>query len=228
MTRPKLTHSGNNVPAKPGPAEAQIWNFARTVYARDGVEAACLRLQDRDGLDVPILLFCLWCGLAGPGPLSEAAMAAALRTARLWGGGVTAPLRAARRALKDEALGADAVRLALRAAVIEAERRSERIMLDALAADCATVSQGVRGEAAARANLALYCRAIGRTPDRAGETAPDIRADLDILVAAARSVDRDEAVAVQHGQYAVPDSEPAAAQRQPPTLDRLGDPRKRH
>jgi uncharacterized protein (TIGR02444 family) len=206
-----------------------VWDFALALYARSGVEAACLRLQDRDGFDVPTLLFCLWCGLAGPGILSESAMAAALRAMRLWGGGVTAPLRSARRALKDPALGADAARTALRATVIEAERRSERILLEALAAQAGASGSGRRGERAARVNLALYCRAAGRTLDATGEVAPDIRADLDILLGAAlKSVDRDEAVAVEHGQHAVPDAEPAAAQRQPPVLDRLGDPRKRH
>jgi uncharacterized protein (TIGR02444 family) len=223
VTQPKLTHPGENVASKADRAGVGVWDFALAVYAGPGVEAACLRLQDRSGLDVTMLLFCLWCGFTGPGSLSESAMAAALRTVRLWGGGVTAPLRAARRALKDEALGADAARIGLRAAVIEAERRSERIMLEVLAVQDGAALPGPRGEAAARANLALYCRTAVRAPDT---DLPDT--DLDVLVAAARSVDRDEAVAVQHGQHAVPDAEPAAAQRQPPALDGLGDPRKRH
>ncbi len=222
MPQQKLTHPGVNVASKPDGAGAEVWDFALAVYAGPGVEAACLRLQDRGGLDVPTLLFCLWCGFAGPGPLSEPVMAAALRRVRLWGGGVTAPLRAARRALKDEALGADAARTALRAAVIETERRSERIMLEALATEIDAALPGSRGAATARANLALYCRAAGRPTDT------NAAADLDILVAAARSVDRDEAVAVEHGQHAVTDAEPAAAQCQPAAFDRLGDPRKRH
>jgi uncharacterized protein (TIGR02444 family) len=222
VTKPKLTHPDQNVASKPDRAGTEVWNFALAVYAGPGAEAACLRLQDRDGLDVPMLLFCLWCGFAGPGPLSESAMAAALRTVRLWGGGVTAPLRAARRALKEEALGADAARTALRAAVIEAERRSERIMLEALAAEIGAALPASRSAAAARANLALYCRAAGQA------AGVDAAVDLDSLVAAARSVDRNEAVAVEHGQHAMTDAEPAAAQRQSAAFDRLGDPRKRH
>jgi len=37
-------------------------NFAEALYGRTGVEAACLGLQDRPGLDVTVLLHACWLG----------------------------------------------------------------------------------------------------------------------------------------------------------------------
>ena len=37
-----------------------LWDFAQRVYRREGVASLCLRLQDDHGLDVDIVLACLW------------------------------------------------------------------------------------------------------------------------------------------------------------------------
>lgn len=37
-----------------------LWQFAIHTYARPGMEALCLELQDRQGVDVALLLWCLW------------------------------------------------------------------------------------------------------------------------------------------------------------------------
>ncbi|KFC50074.1 hypothetical protein DK37_21675, partial [Halomonas sp. SUBG004] len=51
-----------------------LWDFALALYARPGVEQACLTLQDEAGVDVCELLFHCWLyqqGLAAsPGPLA--------------------------------------------------------------------------------------------------------------------------------------------------------------
>ena len=78
-------------------AAAPLWDFALALYARPGVEAACLHLQDDAGVDVTELLWRCWLyrhGLA-TGEAPEAV--------RRWQAEVTAPLRRLRRALKDEA-----------------------------------------------------------------------------------------------------------------------------
>ncbi|MEM7152490.1 MAG: TIGR02444 family protein [Myxococcota bacterium] len=39
---------------------ASLWAFATRLYARDGVAACCLRLQDEHDLDVDVVLACVW------------------------------------------------------------------------------------------------------------------------------------------------------------------------
>ncbi|MFB3151067.1 MAG: TIGR02444 family protein, partial [Alphaproteobacteria bacterium] len=46
------------------------WDFALVVYRRDGVAEACLALQESQGVDVNVLLFCCWLGESGRGGLS--------------------------------------------------------------------------------------------------------------------------------------------------------------
>ena len=174
---PNLSHSGENVPLEPE-VDGEVWRFCLAVYKRPGLDEACLRLQDRAGLDVVTTLFCIWAGCAGPGRLRPEAMAAALEVSRLWGAGVTAPLRAARRVLKDGALGAAEARLALRREVVRAERRSERIALSLLERIGAGQEAGARGPDSARANLDAYLDAVGCRRDA------EVERDLDALVEA--------------------------------------------
>lgn len=145
--------------------DGALWRFCLAVYGRPGVEAACLRLQDRFGLDVPMILFCVWAGLAGPGRLGPDLLRAALEVVQGWGRGVTGPLRAARRKLKEEDLGGGEARLELRQAVIQAERRSEEIMLSLLESLARPESKDSPGMEAAHANLHAYCASVGCTLD---------------------------------------------------------------
>ena len=46
-----------------------FWDFSLRVYGRDGVGAACLHLQENHGIDVNVMLFCLWLGETGRGVL---------------------------------------------------------------------------------------------------------------------------------------------------------------
>ena len=112
--------------------DLSLWDFAVALYARPGVEAACLTLQDDHGQCVDLLLWRLWAlgRRIGAGDLARAAT-----LARDWEGAVTAPLRAARRALAAPAAGiADSARLVLRGQVKAAELAAERLLLEALEA----------------------------------------------------------------------------------------------
>ena len=87
----------------PGGRMAQsLWDFSVELYARPGVAAACLALQDRAGADVCLLLAALW--LERRGVALEAVRvteAAALACARLMGrGDVAATDRAATEAMR--------------------------------------------------------------------------------------------------------------------------------
>ncbi|MBB6249889.1 TIGR02444 family protein [Nitrospirillum iridis] len=102
------------MPEAPG-----LWPYALAVYARPGVAEVCLEAQDAHGADVPLLLWGAWAAARGR-TLTQDDMAAARGLAHHWREPIIAPLRQVRRALK--ALPADALRQAVKAAELEAER----------------------------------------------------------------------------------------------------------
>lgn len=110
--------------------ESAFWDFSLAVYGRPGVADCCLALQDRHGLDVNLLLYCLWTAASGRGPLDEAAVAAARTAAEAWREQVIVPLRAVRRHLKPAAEGPDAAivqpcRESVKAAELAAEHAQQ-------------------------------------------------------------------------------------------------------
>ena len=48
-----------------GKAFVPLWDYSLDVYGRDGVDRACLALQDYFCLDVNMVLYCLWAGRQG-------------------------------------------------------------------------------------------------------------------------------------------------------------------
>lgn len=113
-----------------------FWRFSLAIYRRPSIAAACLALQDRCGLDVNLLLFCLWQARLGR-RLSPADLRRAMRRAAPIQMGIIAPLRAARRALKrqsglaEPALSRTAARL--RRALLRHELAAEHFEQTALA-----------------------------------------------------------------------------------------------
>lgn len=106
-------------------AAAPLWPFALDLYARPGVEAACLRLQDEAGVDVCELLWRCW--LLHHGAVPDVALEASLAEIRGWQREVTAPLRRLRRGLKARAArreGVAALRETLKRAELQAERET--------------------------------------------------------------------------------------------------------
>ena len=76
-----------------------FWQFSTALYAAREVEAACLELQDRDGLEVNLALFCLFA--AQHRVRFDMPAIQAMRTIGIiWGHEVVAPLRDVRRSLK--------------------------------------------------------------------------------------------------------------------------------
>lgn len=140
-----------------------FWNYSLMVYQRPGVADACIRLQDQYGLDVNVVLFCIWCGVEGPGRLDASRLAASVEATREWQTRAVVPLRALRRELKDRPCALDAalvegVRKSVSAAELEAEH-AEQILLSSTVADL-TWAAGTEAAAvdAAVANLAEYFR----------------------------------------------------------------------
>jgi uncharacterized protein (TIGR02444 family) len=108
-----------------------FWAFSIAVYANVEVHKECLELQDRDGLDVNLVLFCAFVGAIHGALLSEQATEEAIAAVSTWHGQVVSNLRAARRALKlhlDRSLSPMGAPIAnLRAQVKALELEAERI-----------------------------------------------------------------------------------------------------
>jgi uncharacterized protein (TIGR02444 family) len=150
-----------------------FWDYAVGLYRRPGVEAACLELQARHGLDVNLVLLCCWLasrGVACDEPILRRIAAAA----ESWQAAFVRPLRAVRRRLKadlaDHPPGSIPARWpeltsGLRGRVLALEiegERLEQLLLAALMADLPPTA--APGAALASANLRCYWRFAA--PDR--------------------------------------------------------------
>jgi uncharacterized protein (TIGR02444 family) len=110
-----------------------LWDFAVAVYGRPGVAAVCLDLQDRRGVDVPLLLWAAWLGRRGIG-LDAARLEQAAAAVRPWRDEVVLTLRGLRRRLKSGPASAPgAATVGFREEIKALELRAERIQLDMLA-----------------------------------------------------------------------------------------------
>ena len=151
-----------------------FWNFSIAIYGRPGVRDACLRLQDEAGLDVNVLLYCLWRAACGR-DLEAEDLRARLAALAPWMAAAVKPLRTLRRALKAaDGLPSDAAELArqLSALELEAERTAQDLILSAVPEPPAKAV--AQGHDRARAHLSLYVSLTQARPS------PD---DLALLVA---------------------------------------------
>jgi uncharacterized protein (TIGR02444 family) len=141
------------------PDEDLLWRFSLAFYALPGISEALIVLQDRDGLDVNLMLFALWLGVSGRGRLGSDQLAAADRAVRMLRAEVVEPLRALRRKLRGNP---DADVRRLRDGVKDLELAGEKLIqarLARLAAPCGREVALDACLASAHANLALYLRA---------------------------------------------------------------------
>jgi uncharacterized protein (TIGR02444 family) len=133
-----------------------FWRFSLALYARPGVAAALIALQDRTGRNVNLMLFALWLGATRVTRLDAAGLATGAAALAELDTAVVAPLRALRRRLKSSV---DRDVAALRQEIAQLEVRAERRAQYRLAA---RLPGGRRAGgdadrlAAAAANLALY------------------------------------------------------------------------
>ena len=78
-----------------------LWNFSLEVYAQPEVEQACLLMQDKLGMDINLLLVCLWLGSSGRGRLNEDELIDLQQQVAFWQQEIIQPLRQVRRRLKE-------------------------------------------------------------------------------------------------------------------------------
>lgn len=115
---------------------SRFWSFSLEVYGDPAVQAECLDLQDRYGIDVNLLLFCAYVGAVDAAAMPESAAQEAGHLVADWHGDVVKNLRAARRALKPfaadpsphQAAAAAALRGTVKAAELEAERLEQSML----------------------------------------------------------------------------------------------------
>jgi len=126
-----------------------FWDFSLQAYGSDGVAPACLKLQERHGIDVNMLLYCVWAGHIGNRLHQEhvAILAAAVGE---WHGTVVRSLRRARKRMKTPMDGQppSPLSLDLRARVqkleIDAEHIEQlRLHASLAAVECVTADPGV-------------------------------------------------------------------------------------
>ena len=146
--------------------DTPFWRFSQTLYDRAGVAGACLSLQDRHGLDVNLLLLCVWAGHEG-NRLSRADMAELASRVADWQASVVRPLRGVRQWLKHQDAApvelAERLRAGVKAQELAAEQLQQAVLYDALqaGADARTASPGPR---LAMANLGAYFVWLSREP----------------------------------------------------------------
>jgi uncharacterized protein (TIGR02444 family) len=136
-------------------AAAALWEFSLGFYARPGVSAALIELQDRAGLDVNLILFALWHGMSGRGRLDDEGLAIAGQAAREIQTELVMPLRALRRRFR-AAANADIQRLreAIKGLEFDAEKVVQARLAGCAGPPTADIDPAER-LAAARENLTL-------------------------------------------------------------------------
>ncbi len=102
-----------------------LWDFSLALYAQPGVADACLRLQDEAGINVNLLLWCVWLECKGIA-LDSAGLQDAERRIRGWDYHYVVPLRHLRRRLKAEFGSEDESILQLRKQIQQAELAAEQ------------------------------------------------------------------------------------------------------
>jgi uncharacterized protein (TIGR02444 family) len=165
------------------PSTDAFWDFAVSVYAANGVSDECLALQDRDGLDVNLLLFCAYAGLAYGRAFDDADLENLTQDSAAWQRDVVGPLRAARIAMKpleqdprtEVAHGVAALRQTVKESELAAERIEHAILIDWMRGHPG--HRAPDGAAAAVANIAALLARHGIGPhDRAQRVSHLIRA----------------------------------------------------
>jgi uncharacterized protein (TIGR02444 family) len=172
--------------------EHGFWDFSLALYGKPGVAPACLALQERHGVDVNALMFCVWLALSGRGPVPRDELEAAFAAVASWHAEVVRTLRPLRRRLKAgfDSLDTELVqRLRARIQAIEIDAEHiEQLALAASAAAAAPVCPGPGTDERVRhaaLHAAAYLARIGATPG-----AEDL-ADLRVIIAAAFALPED-------------------------------------
>ena len=156
--------------------EHPFWDFSLQVYGTGGVAPACLALQDRHGVDVNVLMFCLWLGATGYEPRDEAAMRRVCDRVATWHDEIVRRLRSVRKRMKEEIKPVDyklaqAIRARLQKVEIDTEHLEQLTLADAVRQEKPSLEDGAARADAAGRNVAAYFEVLGITLDDADDEA---------------------------------------------------------
>lgn len=118
------------------PSTPSLWIFANDRYKRDGVSQLCLRLQNEQGFDTNLILFCCWFG-THYGIVEPALMQTLYEYSCNWNNNAVQPVRQTRgwlKALIESSPTNQQELTELREKVKEVELECERHQLDELEA----------------------------------------------------------------------------------------------
>ena len=166
--------------------EHPFWDWSLRVYAAEGVGPACIALQEARGLDVNLMLFCVWFAASGRGRMTADELAAAAAAVDAWHREVVRPLRAVRTRMKGgmppaPAALAESLRQRIQKIEIDCEH-AEQLMLAAAAGRLPGPGRDAAARAAdAEANAGRYVESRG------GPLSEDDRARLGAVLRAAFS-----------------------------------------
>jgi len=114
-----------------------FWDFSIHVYAEEGVAEACLALQERQGADINVVLYCLWAAQQGCGRLTRSELREFLDRVAIWRDNVIIPLRTLRNRLK-EGIGSipvdhsEIVRSTVKRAELDAEHAEQLFLASSM------------------------------------------------------------------------------------------------
>ena len=157
--------------------DSSFWQFSVTVYGTGQVAPTCLRLQDGWGLDVNLLLYCLWQG-GQERLLQRPVLERACHASAAWSENVVRPLREARRWMKGQCDGIAAGAEPLRERIKALELATEKQQQDWLGTLPAAYDRAPPAIASA-GNLVLYLDIAGIAAE------PALLDDLCVLLAEA-------------------------------------------
>lgn len=125
------------MPPAPSISPSGLWDFSLRQYARPGVADVCLQLQDEQGANVNLLLWCAWLDARGV-ILDAARLHQARKRICSWDEHYVIPLRQLRRRIKAEFgvanPGIEAVRTQIKQAELLAEKQLQ-LCLEEIALD---------------------------------------------------------------------------------------------
>jgi uncharacterized protein (TIGR02444 family) len=151
--------------AETSTAITPFWRFSLNLYRQAGVSDACIALQDDCGIDVNLLLFLLWLASEGR-QVSPDEVKTFDDRVRSWRELTIIPIRDTRRKLKGVAtLVEPGKQEAFRNKVKTVELEAEQLQQEALYNFTKSGPLGAQAapKPAARANIAGYARAMGKT-----------------------------------------------------------------
>lgn len=157
------------------PMKNPFWDFSVSAYRVDGVAEACLRLQDRHGVDVNLFFYFCWLGGVRDSALESAEVTAVQEATAGWRDQVVRPLREVRRHMKSGYPGMDAaavesLRTEVKRIELQCERQQQDFLYTLTPNTKETTELSVMAAARADRNVRQYLHSIGAMLEPADES----------------------------------------------------------